>query len=75
MLWGKLADAAAKLVKGAYVQVEGELRHRSYQKEVSVGNKTVAVDIPVTEIHARILRKLDRSTTPTEAEVTEEAPE
>ncbi len=49
--------------------------HRSYQKEVQVGKKAVAVDISVTEVHARILRKLDRSTAPAESEVTEEAPE
>jgi single-strand DNA-binding protein len=75
VLWGKLADTAAKLAKGAYVQVEGELRHRSYQKEVSAGKKAVTVDIPVTEVHARILRKLERPTTSTESEVTQEAPE
>jgi single-strand DNA-binding protein len=75
VLWGKLADAAAKLAKGAYVEVEGELRHRSYQKEVQAGKKAVAVDIPVTEVHARVLRKLDRSTAPADSEVAEEAPE
>jgi single-strand DNA-binding protein len=75
VLWGKLAEAAAKLAKGAYVEIEGELRHRRYQKEVKAGKKAVAVDIPVTEVHARILRKLDRSTAPAESEVTEESPE
>lgn len=75
VLWGKLAEAAAKLAKGAYVEIEGDLRHRTYQKEVRVGEKAIAVDIPVTEVHARILRKLDRSTARTESEVTEEAPE
>jgi single-strand DNA-binding protein len=75
VLWGKLAEAAAKLTKGAYVEVEGEVRHRSYQKEVQVGKKAVAVDIPVTEVHARTLRKLDRSTSSAESELTEEAPE
>jgi single-strand DNA-binding protein len=75
VLWGKLADTAAKLAKGAYVQVEGELRHRSYQKEIPAGKKAVAIDIPVTEVHARVLRKLDRSATPAESEIAEEAPE
>ena len=75
MLWGKLAEAAAKLTKGAHVEIEGELRPRSYQREIKAGKKTVAVDIPVTEVHARILRKLDRSTAPAESEETEEAPE
>jgi single-stranded DNA-binding protein len=46
VLWGKLAEAAAKLAKSAYVEIEGELRHRSYQKEVKAGKKAVAVDIP-----------------------------
>jgi single-strand DNA-binding protein len=75
VLWGKLAETAAKLARGAHVEIEGELRHRSYSKEVQVGKKAVAVDIPVTEVHARILRKLDRSATPADSEVTEEAPE
>ena len=56
-------------------EIEGELRHHRYQKEVQVGKKAVAVDIPVTEVHARILRKLDRSTAHAESEVTEEAPD
>jgi single-strand DNA-binding protein len=75
VLWGKLAEVAAKLSKGAYVEIEGELRHRSYQKEIKAGKKPVAVDIPVTEVHARILRKLDRSTTSAESEVSEEVPD
>jgi single-strand DNA-binding protein len=75
VLWGKLAEVGARLAKGAYVEIEGELRYRSYQKEIKAGKTAVAVDIPVTEVHARILRKLDRSTAPAESEVTEEAPE
>jgi single-strand DNA-binding protein len=47
VLWGKLADAAGKLAKGAYVQVEGEVRHRSCRKEIPAGKKAIAVDIPV----------------------------
>jgi single-strand DNA-binding protein len=70
--WGKLAESAAKLSKGAHIEVEGELRHRTYPKEVAVGQKAVAVDIPVSEIHVRTLRKLDRSSNQTESEVTEE---
>lgn len=73
--WGKLAESAAKLSKGTHIEVEGELRHRTYPKEVAVGQKAVAVDIPVSEIHVRTLRKLDRSSNQTESEVTEEAPE
>src|SRR3954469_4335154 len=66
--WGKLAESAAKLAKGAHVEIEGELRHRSYQKEVTVGKKAVSVDIPVTEIRARVLRRLDRSNNQNESE-------
>ena len=75
VLWGKLADAAAKLAKGAYVEVEGDLRYRSYQKEVQARKKAVAVDIPVTEVHGRVLRKLDRPTASMESDLNEEAPE
>ena len=73
--WGKLAESAAKLSKGAHIEVEGELRHRTYPKEVAVGQKAVTVDIPVSEIHLRILRKLGRSGNQNESEVTEEAPD
>ena len=73
--WGKLAESASKLSKGAHIEVEGELRHRTYQKEVAVAQKTTSVDIPVTEVHVRVLRKLDRSGNQHESEVTEEAPE
>src|SRR4051794_7585275 len=73
--WGILAESAAKLSKGAHIEVEGELRHRTYQKEVAVAQKPVAVDIPVSEVHIRILSKLDRSTHQSDSEVDEEAPE
>ena len=72
--WGKLAESAAKLSKGAHIEVEGELRNRRYPKELAVGQKAVTVDIPVSEIHVRTLRKLDRSSNQHESEVTEEAP-
>ena len=73
--WSKLAESAAKLSKSAHIEIEGELRHRRYQKEVQVGKKAVSVEIPVSEVHARILRRLDRSTNHAESEITEEAPE
>ena len=41
----------------------GELRHRTYQKEVTVAQKTTAVDIPVSKVHVGVLRKLDRPET------------
>src|SRR3954454_17881744 len=37
--WGKLAESAAKLSKGAHIEVEGELGPRTYPKEVAVGQK------------------------------------
>ena len=75
--WPNLLPSCRKALtsKGAHIEVEGELRHRTYPKEVAVGQKAVAVDIPVSEIHVRTLRKLDRSSNQNESEVTEEAPE
>jgi single-strand DNA-binding protein len=73
--WGKLAESAAKLSKGAHIEIEGELRHRTYPKEVAVAQKTIAVEIPISEVHVRVLRKLDRSGNQNEPEVTDEAPE
>ena len=35
-LWGKLAEFAGKLEKGAHVQIEGELRYREYKKIAEV---------------------------------------
>lgn len=75
LAWGKLAEPASKLAKGAHIEIEGELRHRLYQNEVIAANKTVTVDIAVSEVHVRVLRKLDRSSNQTESEVIEEAPE
>ena len=40
--FGKLADFAATLKKGAHVQVEGELRDREYEKD---GVKHKAFDV------------------------------
>jgi len=54
--WGKLAESAAKFSKGAHIKVEGELRNRTYQKKVTVAQKAVAVDIPVSEVDVRVLR-------------------
>jgi single-strand DNA-binding protein len=72
--WSKLAGSAAKLSKCAHIEVEGELRHRTYQKEVAVAQKAIALDIPVSKVHVRALRKLDGSINHNESEATEEAP-
>ncbi len=61
MVWGKLAGFAATLGKGAHIEVEGQLRHRVYQKEISTGKKNIDVYINVSEIHAGAIRKLDRN--------------
>ena len=73
--FGELAESACKLSKGAHIEVEGELRHRTYQKEVTSAQQAVTVDIPVSEVHLRVLRRLDRSGHQNESQVTEEAPE
>lgn len=49
MAFGKLADFAGTLTKGAHVAIEGELRSHEYQRELAVGTQktTVAHDIAV----------------------------
>jgi len=51
--FGKLADFAATLKKGAHVQVEGELRGREYEKEgvkhkasSAVSNRSLSCIVP-----------------------------
>jgi len=61
VVWGKLAQFAAILTKGAHIEVEGQLRHRTYQKEMQTGKNTVTVDMSITEIQASAIRKLDRN--------------
>jgi single-strand DNA-binding protein len=51
--FGKLADFAAGLKKGAHVQVEGELRSREYEKD-GVGHK-------IFECRLDSILKLDRA--------------
>jgi single-strand DNA-binding protein len=61
VVWGKLAQFAAGLTKGAHIEIEGWLRYRTYQKEVPIGKKNIAVDMTTTEIHASAIRKLDHN--------------
>jgi single-strand DNA-binding protein len=78
VVWGKLAQFASTLTKSAHIEVEGQLRHRTYQKQIQAGKKTVAVDVTVAEIHASAIRKLDRngsSPTSGEDDISKEAPE
>lgn len=53
--WNKLAGWAGNLHKGAYVEVEGELRYREYTPNDSDRS------IPVAEIYATSVLALDRS--------------
>ena len=53
--WNKLAEWAGTLQKGAYIEVEGELRYREYTPAESDRN------IRVPEIHASCILALDRS--------------
>lgn len=53
--WNKLGEWAGALQKGAYVEVEGELRYREYTPSDS--DRTIRV----TEIHAQSVLALDRS--------------
>jgi len=78
VVWGKLAQFAASLTKGAHIEVEGQLRHRTYQKQIQAGKKAIAVDVTAAETHASAIRKLDRngsSAKSGEEDVYEEAPE
>ena len=53
--WNKLAESAGTLQKGAYIEVEGELRYREYTSTESERSVRVA------EIHANSILALDRS--------------
>jgi single-strand DNA-binding protein len=59
--WGKLAEFAGKLEKGAHVQVEGELRYREYKVDRGSDADNAAVTRRVAEIHANRILKLDRT--------------
>jgi single-strand DNA-binding protein len=53
--WNKLADWACHLHKGAYVEVEGELRYREYTPTESDRS------IRIAEVYASSILELDRS--------------
>ncbi len=56
-----MARAAAGLKKGAHVLVEGELRSREYDREVSAGSQTATISQRVWEIRVEQIIKLDRT--------------
>ena len=66
-LWNKLADAAAKLDKGAYVKPKARAWTSRLPEKVQFSKKAFT--------HVRVLLKLDRSSTFTQMDATEERPE
>jgi single-strand DNA-binding protein len=59
--FGKLADFACTLSKGAHVAIEGELRRHEYQREVAVGTRKTTLPQRVWEIRVDSVLKLDRA--------------
>ena len=59
--FGKLADFAGSLAKGAHVAVEGELRSHEYQREVANGDRRTSIPQRVWEIRVDSVLKLDRA--------------
>ena len=59
--FGKLADFAGTLVKGAHLAIEGELRSHEYQREVVVGAEKTSIPQQVWEVRVDSVIKLDRA--------------
>ena len=59
--FGKLANFAGTLTKGAHVAIEGELRSREYDREVTVGAEKTTITQRVWEIRVDTILKLDRA--------------
>jgi single-strand DNA-binding protein len=59
--WGKLAEFAGNIEKGAHVQIEGELRYRDYEKDSGKGSTNTPIKRRLAEIHASRILKLDRA--------------
>ncbi|MFZ0592635.1 MAG: single-stranded DNA-binding protein [Bryobacteraceae bacterium] len=66
--WNKLGEWAGPLQKGAYVEVEGELRYREFTPSESDRSVRVA------EIYARSILALDRSDKQPTPEATDSEP-
>ena len=62
--FGKLAEFAATLTKGAHIAIEGELRSHEYQREVAVGPQTTSIRQRVWEVRVDSVLKLDRTAPP-----------
>jgi single-strand DNA-binding protein len=61
IVWGKLGEYARTLLKGAHVQVEGEVRTREYAAKAGNGKKAAEVKKSITEVRVISIVKLDRS--------------
>jgi single-strand DNA-binding protein len=59
--FGNLADFAGSLTKGAHVAVEGELRSREYQRDLTVVTQKTTLTQRVWEIRVDSVLKLDRA--------------
>jgi single-strand DNA-binding protein len=60
LAWGKTGEYASQLMKGAYVQIEGQIRTREYTEKLP-GKKGGEVKKSITEIHVSSIAKLDRT--------------
>ena len=56
-----MAAAATNLKKGAHVLIEGELRSREYDREITIGTQTTSIAQRVWEIRVDSIIKLDRT--------------
>ena len=68
VVFGKLGEFAAKLTKGAHIQVEGELRSRKFESKKTNSEQTI------WEIRVNSILKLDRAAKAA-AEDSEDAPD
>jgi len=59
IVWGKLGEFAAKLAKGAHIQIEGEIRTREYTPKSGTG-RSAEVKKSITEVRVTSIAKLDR---------------
>jgi len=70
VVWGKLAEYAKTLTKGAHLQIEGELRSREYEDKKNGNTKR-----QVWEVRVNSILKLDRAEKAGMEEQDESAPE
>jgi single-strand DNA-binding protein len=63
IVWAKLGEYAATLIKGAHVQIEGEIRTREYTQK-GTGKKAPDVKKSITEVRATSILRLDRAHAP-----------